>query len=203
MVWNYIGSFALGALGALFIVWLRWTGSMPRFSSSIEIQQTENEYEALRAAIAKKIDGGNESLTDAEVRHSDQLRDDVWRQRSTCFLCSAIMYVVLGGATAFIFVGLDVQNLTELDTILKLIAAGALWSSFYSFIDVEKAEKTVIAGREGESKTREGLHGEMNAAYEKAMTEANKKLQKANADYNELVDEYDKLKVQLAAGGAK
>jgi len=198
MAWDYLISFGLGATGALFIVWLRWIGSLPKFKSSIEILQIEDEYEEVRQNIAKRLKNGD-VISEAEVKHSNDLRDDIWRQRSICFLWSALIYVALGGVTALLFVGLQAQDLTEL-TIIKMISAGALWSTFYSFIDVTNAEKFIIAKREEETRIQDEGLNRITSKCEEEIKRLYDELHDTANRYNELVDKYEELKQQKNVG---
>lgn len=130
----YFGAFAIGLVGALVIVWLRFIGTLPRFSSTIEIEGCEEEYEGLSTAMSQRVKDGKD-LQEPEVQHSDNLRKDIWKQRWASFGISAILYPILGGATALLFIGLESQNITDPLTITRLLAACALWTSFYSFIE--------------------------------------------------------------------
>lgn len=218
-----IASFLVGAVGALVIVWFRWTKVLPRFSSGIELEVIETEYEELRGYIANKIKNKKVGILGSpDVVHSNNLRDDIWRQRRSSFFVSAIMYLILGGATAVLFIGLEINTLTDLldaQVIIKLLTTGALWSSFYSFIDVKKADE--IAEKEREKKDKENEEKirdltkdsqdrlkekdkEIKGAKEKikeATEKANEKIKEANEQieslvkkYNELVDEYTRVK---------
>ena len=211
LLWNYLFSFLLGGLGALFIVWLRWTDALPRFKSAIEISLLEDEYNKIRDHIGRTIKD-DKTLDSSDVKYSDQLRDDIWRQRSTSFLFSSILYVILGGATALIFIGLDAQNIFDTTTILKLISAGALWSSFYSFIEVKNAESFKNTEQEAEDKKQQQVLEAVKKEYDaqiseledktrKCVTEANNTVSKLIKDYNDLVDEYEKQKLTVPAGG--
>ena len=212
MVIDYVFSFALGALGALFIVWLRWTDALPRFKSAIEISLLEDEYKNIREHIERTIKD-DKSLDSPDVIYSNDLRDDIWRQRTTSFFFSSILYVVLGGATALIFIGLDVQNISDPTTIMKLISAGALWSSFYSFIEVKNADSFKSAKQEDEDKKQQQVLEDIKKQYNtqiseledktmKCMIEANNKMITLIKEYNDLVDEYEnKLKINPSAGG--
>lgn len=220
MVTNYLFSFALGALGALFIVWLRWTDALPRFKSAIEISLLEDEYKNIREHIDRTIKDDAKSLESPDVIYSNELRDDIWRQRTTSFLFSSVLYIFLGGATALIFIGLDVQDITSTTTILKLISAGALWSSFYSFIEVKNADSFKNAIQEDEDRKQqqvlENVKKEYNAklaeieeqmrrSFEEetknCMIEANNKISTVIKQYNDLVDEYERLKNSLPTEG--
>lgn len=207
----FIGSFLLGAVGALLIVWLRWVGTLPRFSSSVEIGILEDEYKDLSASMTIKIRGGKE-ITDPEVRHSDNLRDDVWRQRTRSFFVSSLLYVILGGATAVLFVGLEVKNIIDPLVIGKLLSAGALWSSFYSFIDVKKTDEAIETIRETmDAETLKKVEEQEEKALKKVEElkktfeeELEKKINQGNSvitelieKYNDLVDEYEKLKTRV------
>lgn len=211
MIVNYLYSFALGAVGALFIVWLRWTDALPRFKSAIEISLLEEEYKQIRDHIEKTITN-DKSLESPDVTYSNELRDDIWRQRTTSFLFSSILYVILGGATALLFIGLDVENIADTATIMKLISAGALWSSFYSFIEVKNADSFNKAAAETEEikqqQVLEDIKKEYDAKMTKiedttktCMTEANTKMSALIQEYNDLLDEYQKMKSGQAAGG--
>ncbi len=210
MFWEFVGSFLLGAVGALVIVWLRWVGTMPRFSSSVEIAIIEDEYKELSECMSAKVremksritdseaKPDDNRITDPEVRHSNNLRDDIWRQRTSSFLVSAILYVVLGGATALIFVGLEAQNILDPLVVGKLISAGALWSSFYSFIDVKKVdEKNETIRDKLDAKVVEKVEN-AEKSFEKELkrqaAEANRIIDDLGAKYNELVTKYNKLK---------
>jgi hypothetical protein len=186
--WVVLGSFLIGTVGALVIVWLRWIGTLPRFSSSIEIENCEDDYKKISNSIAKKLENQRE-ISDAEAKYSNDLRDDIWRQRTKSFLTSAIMYAVLGGATAVLFVGFEIQNILDSANIAKLLAAGALWTTFYSFLDVKKTAAAVDSKKENldeinMSKTEE--------VAKKLTEEKNTVLEYANK-YNELVEAYEKL----------
>jgi len=199
MVLNYVICFGLGAVGALVIVWLRWIEVLPRFKSAIEIAKLEEEFDIVSKDIINKLQKELE-VDCCEVTHSENLRDDIWRQRCISFLVSAFMYVFLGGVTALIFVGLDLQNVLESTSIIKLISAGALWSSFYSFIEVKNADKY------GFSKMNE----EKNEMAEKVVQEwqekvedANRNLQWVSERYNNLLKEYEKkLNIKTGHEGA-
>jgi len=221
LVWEFVGSFLLGAVGALMIVWLRWVGALPRFSSSIEIEIIEDEYKELSECLRAKVKETKSKITDSEAEHADNritghevtysndLRDDIWRQRRSSFLVSAILYVVLGGATALIFVGLEAQNILDPLVVGKLISAGALWSSFYSFIDVKKADQANESIREKEdakvAKKVEKLDTEVAKKMEKLKQafeeevkaqadEADSTIERLIVQYNDLVAKYNKLK---------
>jgi hypothetical protein len=144
--WILLASFLIGSFGALVIVWLRWIGTLPRFSSSVEIGLCEEEYKEISGNISKKLKE-NKEITQPEVTHSNDLRDDIWRQRMKSFTTSAVLYTVLGGVTAALFVGWDLQNITDSANIAKLIAAGALWTTFYSFLDVKKTVETIDSNK--------------------------------------------------------
>jgi hypothetical protein len=195
-IWVLISSFIIGAIGALLIVWLRWTGAMPRFSSSVEIAVIEDEYNKVSDYITKRIEN-DEEIKDPEVHHSDNLRDDIWRQRTRSFAVSALLYVVLGGFTAVLFVGLETQNVLDPLIITKLLAAGALWTTFYSFLDVKKSEETVKTLRENSDKADLTRLDEITTSYEdklaKMRNEANNKISQVVSTYNVLVEEYEKL----------
>ncbi len=180
-------------VGALFIVWLRWMGTLPRFSSSVEIESCEEEYKKVSGYITKKMADGKE-IEDPEVKHSNELRDDIWRQRTQSFLTSALLYVVLGGASAVLFVGLEVQNILDPTSITKLLAAGALWTTFYSFLDVKKTSAAL------ESK-KAGLDNEILAKAEEVTKGLTEKLEEEKAKvieiaskYNAVVEEFMKLR---------
>lgn len=214
MDWNYVISFFLGVIGALVIVWLRWIDALPRFKSAIEIASLENEYSAVSSDITKKI-RDNSAVDCCEVTHSNNLRDDIWRQRSSSFLVSAFMYLILGGATALIFIGLDVQNPLETANVMKLIAAGALWSSFYSFIEVKKADdfglskmnevqETMVTQITEEHKKDlkdiydncQNLQEKYTALindYQEKISKANQNVKDIGEKYNVLIDKYQKL----------
>lgn len=207
---NYIISFLLGAIGALFIVWLRWTDALPRFKSSIEISLLEDEYKNITKHITSTIDD-SKTLDSADVTYSNSLRDDIWRQRKSSFLFSAIMYIFLGGATALIFIGLDIQSFDS-GTILKLISAGALWSSFYSFIEVKNADSFNEEEREKvdleQKKILEDLKTQYNNSIidlenqmDSCVSTANNRLRTIIKDYNDLVEENEKLRSQIPVGG--
>src|SRR3990170_9134503 len=146
-LWIALGSFLIGVVGALFIVWLRWMGSLPRFSSTVEIESCEDEYRELSVYITQKITEGKK-IDEPEVKHSNELRDDIWRQRMRSFLTSALLYVVLGGASAVLFVGLEIQSILDPASITKLLAAGALWTTFYSFLDVNRSSAVLESRKE-------------------------------------------------------
>lgn len=194
------GSFLIGSVGALVIVWLRWIGTLPRFSSSVEIGIIEDEYKELSTFMSTKIRGKN-AITDPEVQHSNNLRDDIWRQRTKSFAVSALMYVVLGGATAVLFVGIETNNLTDLiDPLVigKLISTGALWSSFYSFIDVKKTDEAIEAIRENMDaetmKKVDNLKKNFEDKLKNKIDEGNNTITKLVNKYNNLVEKYEKLK---------
>jgi predicted RNase H-related nuclease YkuK (DUF458 family) len=208
--WIVFGSFLIGTVGALVIVWLRWIGTLPKFSSSVEIESCEEEYKKVSAAISKKLEE-QKDITDAEVQHSNELRDDIWRQRLKSFSTSAILYATLGGATAVLFVGFDLQNITDSTNIIKLLAAGAMWTTFYSFLDVRKTaevidEKKEMLDEQMLAKMKEALAKSEEKvkdviAQSKAITsnlkaqlfeEKNRAIEYAKK-YNEVVDEYNKL----------
>jgi hypothetical protein len=198
MDWNYIVYFGLGALGALVIVWLRWIDALPRFKSAIEIAKLEDEYDVVSSDMIKKIQK-DLPVDCCEVTHSENLRDDIWRQRCISFAVSAFMYIILGGATALIFVGLDIGNALDSAAIIKLISAGALWSTFYSFIEVKNADQF------GLSKMAE----EKNKMVEKITSEYQSEIKKSNAnielisnDFNLLLDKYQKLLKEKHEQGA-
>lgn len=194
----YIACFAVGVVGALVIVWLRWIGTLPRFSSSVEIAGLEDEYKGLKDLIAKKEKDGK-NITGAEVDHSENLRKGIWKQRWSSFAISSLVYPILGGATAVLFVGIGTENVTDPLVIGKLLAAGALWTSFYSFIDVRKTDEALNSVREETDKvTIERLDEATNdyitlkSAYDKVTnkaTQATKKIEEITADYNEALDE--------------
>ena len=187
MYWVLLGSFLFGAVGALLIVWLRWTGTLRRFSSSVEIEIIEEEYKDVSAYITSKIKEGKE-INEPEIHHSDNLRDDIWRQRTKSFLTSALLYVILGGFTAVIYIGLEVENILDPLIIAKLVTAGALWTTFYSFIDVKKADeliKDLEDEKDEESLTKiEELRKKFE---EKILLER----EKANKIIRELVEKYN------------
>lgn len=190
----------LGAVGALLIVWLRWVGTLPRFSSSVEIGVIEDEYKELSTFMTTKVKEGKE-ITDPEVLHSDNLRDDIWRQRTKSFLVSSLLYVILGGATAVLFVGLEVKNIIDPLVIGKLLSAGALWSSFYSFIDVKKTDEAIEAIREKMDTETLKKVDELKKTFKEELT---KKIDQGNSiiaelteKYNDLVDKYEKLKASV------
>src|SRR3972149_6955830 len=112
-------------------------GSLPRFSSSVEIESCEDEYKKVSGYITKKMTDGKQ-IEDPEVKHSNELRDDIWRQRTQSFLTSALLYV-----------GLEIQNILDPTSITKLLAAGALWTTFYSFLDVKKTSAVLESKKEG------------------------------------------------------
>lgn len=199
-----VGSFLIGSVGALVIVWLRWIGTLPRFSSSVEISIIEDEYKELSAFMSTKI-RGKSAITDPEVQHSNNLRDDIWRQRTKSFAVSALMYVVLGGATAVLFVGIETNNLTDLiDPLVigKLISTGALWSSFYSFIDVKKTDEAIEAIRENldaeTMKKVDNLKKSFEDQLKKKIDEGNNTITKLVNKYNGLVEKYEKLKKSVS-----
>ena len=179
----------IGVVGALFIVWLRWMGSLPRFSSTVEIESCEDEYKKVSGYITKKMTDGKQ-IEDPEVKHSNELRDDIWRQRTQSFLTSALLYVVLGGASAVLFVGLEIQNILDPTSITKLLAAGALWTTFYSFLDVKKTSAVLESKKEGIDKEDlakvEGLKEKLEEEKAKVIEIAGK--------YNAVVEEYLKVK---------
>jgi len=198
------GSFLIGSVGALVIVWLRWIGTLPRFSSSVEIGIIEDEYKELSKSMSTKI-GGKNAITDPEVQHSNNLRDDIWRQRTNSFIVSALMYVVLGGATAVLFVGIETSSLTGLiDPLVigKLISTGALWSSFYSFIDVKKTDEAIEAIRENldaeTMKKVDNLKKRFEDELKKKIDEGNNSITKLANKYNDLVEKYEKLKKSVS-----
>jgi len=210
MVWSYLFSFILGAVGALFIVWLRWTDALPRFKSAIEISLLEDEYNKIREHIEQTIKD-DKTLDSPDVIYSNDLRDDIWRQRTTSFLFSSLLYVILGGATALIFIGLDSQNVFDSSTIMKLISAGALWSTFYSFIEVKNADSFNSTIKAKEDLKQQQVLAEITKEYNLKITElegktkncileANKKMSMLIRDYNSLLDEYEKLKSTSEGG---
>jgi hypothetical protein len=221
MDWNYVISFSLGALGALVIVWFRWIDALPRFKTAIEIANLEDEYDVVSDDIVKKIKD-KLPVDPSEVTHSENLRDDIWRQRCNSFFVSAFMYIVLGGATALIFIGLDIANPLDSAAIIKLISAGALWSTFYSFIDMRNTEKfslskmkdindgaiaKITEKQQGQIKEyqdkinesyqdcqalRDKYHAVINE-YEEKIQQSNQNIRTVIEKYNLLVDEYQKL----------
>jgi flagellar capping protein FliD len=205
-----VGSFLLGAVGALVIVWLRWVGVLPRFSSSVEIGIIEDEYKELSECMSAKVretkskmtdskpeDEGSR-ITDPEVLHSNNLRDDIWRQRKSSFLVSAILYVILGGATALIFVGLEAQNILDPLVVGKLISAGALWSSFYSFIDVKKVDdinETIREKFDAQAVSKvEDVKKSFEVELKRQAADANRIIEDLGAKYNELATKYNRLR---------
>jgi len=211
MIWNYLVSFALGGLGALVIVWLRWTDALPRFKSAIEISLLEDEYDKIRQHIDRTIKE-DKTLDSPDVTYSNDLRDDIWRQRTTSFLFSAVLYVILGGATALLFIGIDAQNFSDTATIMKLISAGALWSSFYSFIEIKNADSFNTTKTADLDKTQQQVLDDVKKEYtdkiseienktKLCMIEANNKMSDLIKKYNDLVDEYEKLKLTAPEGG--
>lgn len=191
----YVGAFFVGVIGALVIVWLRWVGSLPRFSSSIEIAGCEEEYECLSTAMTRKVKDDTD-LSQPEVQHSDSLRKDIWKQRWATFGVSALLYATLGGATALLFVGIGVQDITDPLTIGRLLTAGALWTGFYSFIDVRKADDVADIKRREWAKEANKDAEELKRYYEKRiknLTEsANKTITRLVAEYDAIVLEHDK-----------
>jgi hypothetical protein len=203
--WKFLGSFLLGAL---LIVWLRWSGSLPRFSSSIEIKAVEEEYKTLTSFISTKLTT-EKDVTKAEVQHSNNLRDDMWRQRTRSFLVSALLYVILGGATAFLFIGLEIENILDPAVIGKLISAGALWSSFYSFIDVKKTDEAIEAERERIDDESIQKIEELKKTFEEEIKKKIKKIHEGNETitditnkYNDLVEKYVKIKDEKLEEGS-
>jgi hypothetical protein len=191
MDWNLIISFCLGALGALVIVWLRWIDALPRFKSAIEIAKLEVEYDIVSNDIIKKIQD-KLPVNCCEVTHSENLRDDIWRQRRNSFLVSAVMYVVLGGATALVFVGLDIQNALDSTSIIKLISAGALWSTFYSFIEVKNVDKIGLSKMAEENKK---MVENIADGYQEKIKDSYKDIQTIRQKYNSVIEEYqEKIK---------
>ena len=188
-LWIALGSFLIGVVGALFIVWLRWMGSLPRFSSSVEIESCEDEYKKVSGYITKKMADGKE-IEEPEVKHSNELRDDIWRQRMRSFLTSALLYVVLGGASAVLFVGLEIQSILDPASITKLLAAGALWTTFYSFLDVKKTSAALDSKKEGLDK--EIL--EVTKGLTEKLEEEKAKVIEIAGKYNAVVEEFMKLK---------
>jgi hypothetical protein len=189
MDWNLVISFCLGALGALIIVWLRWIDALPRFKSAIEIAQLEEEYTVVSSDIMKKIQ--KELPVDGcEITHSENLRDDIWRQRRNSFLVSAVMYVVLGGATALIFIGLDVKNALASASVVKLISAGALWSSFYSFIEVKNIDQFGLSKIEEE---KDQMVKKINSEWQEKVNKANTSIEQISERYNNLMDQYQEV----------
>jgi hypothetical protein len=193
MDWNYLISFGLGALGALIIVWFRWINALPRFKSAIEIANLEAEYDAVSKDMMTKIKA-KLPVDCCEVTHSENLRDDIWRQRCNSFIVSGAMYVVLGGLTALVFVGLDMQNVLDSSSIIKLISAGALWSSFYSFIEVKNINEYGLSKMAEEKKT---MVEEITSEQRKQIEEYQEKINKSNNDcqtlqgkYNAVIAEY-------------
>ena len=186
--WVVLGSFLIGTVGALVIVWLRWIGTLPRFSSSIEIENCEDDYKKISNSIAKKLENQKE-ISDAEAKYSNDLRDDIWRQRTKSFLTSAIMYAILGGATAVLFVGFEVQNILDSATIVKLLAAGALWTTFYSFLDVRKTAAVV----DGKKESLDEINLSKTEEVAKKLTEEKNTILEYANKYNELVEAYEKL----------
>lgn len=197
----FAASFLIGSVGALVIVWLRWIGTLPKFSSSVEIGIIEEEYKDLSKSMSTTIKGGQKVITNPEVNHSNNLRDDIWRQRTNSFAVSAIMYLILGGATAVLFIGLETNSLTDLLdplVITKLLSTGALWSSFYSFIDVKKTDENLEKIRENQDRETEKKMDKLEKSYEKKVkekvNEANDKIRGLAKKFNDLVDKYNKLK---------
>ena len=191
--WIALGSFLIGVVGALFIVWLRWMGSLPRFSSSVEIESCEDEYKKVSGYITKKMADGKE-VDEPEVKHSNELRDDIWRQRTQSFLTSALLYVVLGGASAVLFVGLEIQNILDPTSITKLLAAGALWTTFYSFLDVKKTSAALESKKEGLDKEILAKAEEVTNGLTEKLEEEKAKVIEIAGKYNAVVEEFMKLK---------
>jgi len=206
---NYLFCFALGALGALIIVWLRWIDALPRFKSAIEISLIEDDYSKIREHIVQTIKDGK-TLDSNDLTYSENLRRDIQKQRTTSFLFSSILYTILGGATALIFVGLDAQNLSE-TTIIKLIGAGALWSSFYSFLDVKNTDSFNITKQDEENDKQmqivedlkngcNTILSEMEMSRKTDLIKANEKMTDLITRHNDLVEKYERLQPQM--GGA-
>jgi hypothetical protein len=95
LFYSYLGAFLIGFVGALVIVWLRFVGTLPRFSSTIEIKSCEEEYEGLSTVMSRRVKDG-EDLREPEVQHSDNLRKDIWKQRWAGFGISTIIYPISG-----------------------------------------------------------------------------------------------------------
>jgi hypothetical protein len=190
--WILLASFLIGSFGALVIVWLRWIGTLPRFSSSVEIDLCEEEYKQISGNISKKLKE-NKEISQPEVTHSNDLRDDIWRQRMKSFTTSAILYTVLGGVTAVLFVGWDLQNITDSANIAKLIAAGALWTTFYSFLDVKKTVETIDNKKESIDASKDKSNLELVEGLKTQLTDQKKKVIEYAKKYNEVVDAYKKL----------
>jgi hypothetical protein len=186
--WIVFSSFLIGTVGALFVVWLRWIGTLPTFSSSIEIQGCEEEYKKITSFISKKLEDQKE-ITESEEKYSNDLRDDLWRQRTKSFLTSAILYTILGGATAVLFVGLELQSITDSANIAKLLAAGALWTTFYSFIDVKKTSAAIDSKKESLDEINLAIVSNLQKQLE---NEKNKVIEYANK-FNHVVEAYNEL----------
>jgi len=190
--WIMFSSFLIGTVGALFVVWLRWIGTLPTFSSSIEIQGCEEEYKKITRFISKKLEDQKE-ITESEEKYSNDLRDDLWRQKTKSFLTSAILYTILGGATAVLFVGLELQSITDSANITKLLAAGALWTTFYSFIDVKKTSAAIDSKKESIDETILAKTREIVSNLQKQLeNEKNKVIEYADK-YNHVVEAYREL----------
>jgi hypothetical protein len=181
-------------VGALFIVWLRWMGTLPRFSSTVEIESCEDEYKKVSSYITKKMEVEGGKLDAPEVEHSNMLRDDIWRQRTQSFMTSALLYVVLGGASAVLFVGLEIQNILDPLSITKLLAAGALWTTFYSFLDVKKTSAVLDGKKESVDKEILAKAEEVTKGLTEKLEAEKAKVLEIAGKYNAVVEEFMKLK---------
>ncbi|MCP8305925.1 MAG: hypothetical protein H3Z49_02305 [archaeon] len=197
-----ITTFFVGVVGALVVVYLRWIGAFPRFKSSLEIDKLEDEYKVIQETLTAKLKE-KEVVTQPEVEHSNNLRDDIWRQKSTGFLGWAVIYVLLGGAIATLFGG-EIQSLSDVATITKVASIGAFWTSFISLFDTKLADRAAEeARRKIDEKYAEAMERVKNGT-ESKIDEANKVInakkaelrtlaEKYNRDIGQLTDEYNKM----------
>jgi hypothetical protein len=190
MLVDFLITFTIGSVGALIMVYLRWIGVLPRFKSAIETDQLEGEYEEIRKRISEKMKAG-ESPTPAEIEHSNNLRDDIRRQKTTGFLGWAAMYVILGGAVASLFLGETIQNLGEVDKVVKVASAGAFWTSFLSILDARVAERRVEELRSKSDKEIEEKIDQIKGVAQKEIEKANITINESNQKMKKLVETYN------------
>lgn len=208
----------IGGVGALVTVYLRWTSVLPRFKNFLEIDQLEEDYANLRKALNEKLKTGV-SITDAEAKYANELRDDIRHMKMTGFSGWAVLYVIIGSVFATVFVGSEVKGITDTAAIVKLMSAGAFWTSFLSLLDVKVADNMAQGIRrkidEGSAETIKKLENEAKAQIASAEAKVNDKLketidkcndtlkevtgrynadiEKITGEYNTLVEDYNEL----------